>query len=150
MKRNWHDLLQDKDGADYFLQCERKELANLKRDLEETLRVTINQLQVNQPHCTSAPVLRNRKPPPTPDAVSVSLSGPGSEQQAAAGVCQREGPGAGAAASNRICWRSAQRSSRQSSGADQPLHTRYAAEKLRARAGQTWFCIRLRSSLGQM
>ncbi|XP_075899404.1 tektin-like protein 1 [Nelusetta ayraudi] len=35
----------DKDGADYFLQCERKELSNLKRDLEETLRVTMNQLQ---------------------------------------------------------------------------------------------------------
>lgn len=34
----------------------------------------MNQLQVNQPHCTSAPVLRNRKPPPTPDAVSVILS----------------------------------------------------------------------------
>lgn len=39
-------LLQDKDGADFFLQCEWKELSSLKRDLEETLKVTLNQLQV--------------------------------------------------------------------------------------------------------
>lgn len=51
IKSDWHHLLQDKDGADYFLHCERKELANLKRDLEETLGVTMNQLQVNEPQC---------------------------------------------------------------------------------------------------
>lgn len=42
-------LLQDKDGADFFLQCEWKELSSLKRDLEETLKVALNQLQVIYP-----------------------------------------------------------------------------------------------------
>lgn len=110
----------------------------------------MNQLQVNQPHCTSALVLRNRKPPPTPDAVSVSLSGSGSEQQAAAGVCQGEGSGAGAAASNWIRWWSAQRSSCQSGGANQPLHTRCAAEKLRTRMREMQFCVRLRCNPGRI
>lgn len=81
IKRCRHNLLQDKDGADYFLQCERKELANLKRDVEETLRATVNQLRVREPHCcTHPPVLGNRKLPPTLETVTVPPSGPGSEQ----------------------------------------------------------------------
>ncbi|CAL8288731.1 unnamed protein product [Merluccius merluccius] len=40
------DLQQQQDGADWLLAWERRELAELKRDIEETLRETQHQLQV--------------------------------------------------------------------------------------------------------
>lgn len=137
-------LLQDKDGADFFLQCEWKELSGLKRDLEETLKVTLNQLQVIYTAALrQLATFPSQNPPATltlfPSLIFfffLSIPGPGSEQQAAAGVCQREGSGAGAAASHRIRSRATRHRSDQPSGTCQPLHTRYTPEKMQAESSK--------------